>query len=248
MRFVLRRIVEWISVLGGWVSVITVASVPANHVYVRHLGDPSGDGDVRRLADPRPCGAPSDHSVWWPPVMLDPGWVRRHHAEFDVFHVHFGFDAQPVAGLEELVRVLRVYDKPLIYTAHDLRNPHHPGRAAHDEQLDVLIPAAHRVVTLTAGATEVIRQRWGRTALVLPHPHVVDFPALRRPRRRGDEFVVGVHLQPRHDYAADLHRGLRAGQPEDRPEVPRPASGSPTRPRCALLTGPYPPGWSRRST
>jgi len=24
-------------------------------------------------------------------------------------------------------------------------------------------------------------------------------------------------LQPRHDYAADLHRGLRAGQPKDRP-------------------------------
>ena len=25
--------------------------------------------------------------------MLDPTWIEHHHNEFDVFHVHFGFDA-----------------------------------------------------------------------------------------------------------------------------------------------------------
>ena len=52
-------------------EVVTVASVPANHVYVRHTGPPDGADGVQRLADPRPCGAPSDQSVWWPPAMLD---------------------------------------------------------------------------------------------------------------------------------------------------------------------------------
>jgi len=84
-------------------GVITVASVPANHVYVRHLTSPDGDDGIRRLADPRPCGAPSDQSVWWPPVMLDPEWIECHYAEFDVFHVHFGFDSvEPAVAAEPL--------------------------------------------------------------------------------------------------------------------------------------------------
>jgi len=176
-------------------GVITVASVPANHVYVRHLTSPDGDDGVRRLADPRPCGAPSDQSVWWPPVMLDPEWIERHHAEFDVFHLHFGFDAQSVENLAGVVRSLREHGKPLVQTVHDLRNPHHGDRAAHDAHLDILVPAADHLVTLTPGAAAVIAQRWGRAAQVLPHPHVVDLAALETPRAARDEVVVGAHLK-----------------------------------------------------
>lgn len=45
---------------------IRVASVPAGHVYVRHLSHPSGEDRVVRLSDPRPCGAPSGSQQWWP--------------------------------------------------------------------------------------------------------------------------------------------------------------------------------------
>ena len=78
---------------------------------------------------------------------------------------------------------MRRYDKPLMYTAHDLRNPHHTDRVVHDGHLDVLIPAADALVTLTAGAAAEIARRWGRQAQVLPHPHVVDLPLLAS---RGD--------------------------------------------------------------
>lgn len=174
---------------------ITIASVPANHVYVRHLSAPDGRDDVHRLVDPRPCGAPSDQSVWWPPVMLDPAWVVANHAAFDVFHIHFGFDAQSIEDLRDVVGALRAYEKPLVYTVHDLRNPHHTDPAAHEAHLDVLVPAADQLITLTPGAAAVIADRWGRNAHVLPHPHVVDPALLGRPRRSGDEFVVGVHLK-----------------------------------------------------
>jgi hypothetical protein len=176
-------------------DVITVASVPANHVYVRHLAPPERDDGVRRLADPRPCSAPSDQSVWWPPVMLEPEWIENNHASFDVFHVHFGFDAQSVENLTGVVRSLREHGKPLVQTVHDLRNPHHVDAAAHDKHLDVLVPAADHIVTLTHGAGAEIFRRWGRTAQVLPHPHVVDLPALERRRAVREEFVVGVHLK-----------------------------------------------------
>jgi hypothetical protein len=51
--------------------------------------------------------------------------------------------------------------------------PHHRDRRDHDAQLDVLIPAADGLITLTAGAAAEIESRWGRQPLVLPHPHVV---------------------------------------------------------------------------
>ena len=85
---------------------ITVASVPGSHVYVRHIaheGKPSG---VRRLEDPDPQAPErSTQQQWWPPVMLDPAWLAD--ADYDLLHVHFGFDARDPAQLEvALDRVL----------------------------------------------------------------------------------------------------------------------------------------------
>ena len=181
---------------------VVVASVPANHVYVRHIAHEDGSGPVR-LADPDPDGGEAAATQkWWPPVMLDPDWVEGH--DFDVFHVHFGFDARSVSDLEDLVAALRRRGKPLVFTVHDLRNPHHAEREMHDRQLDVLVPAAQQLITLTAGAADEIRRRWGRHALVLPHPHVVPFPtmrataAMRSGQRRGPRagtFRIGLHVK-----------------------------------------------------
>jgi glycosyltransferase involved in cell wall biosynthesis len=174
------------------IDALRVASVPENHVYVRHIGVP-GDGVVR-LDDPPPA-AEAPRGVWWPPRMLDAGWIRRNSHAFDVFHLHFGFDAKAPDDLAAVVAALRERGKPLVYTVHDLRNPHHPEAGLHDRQLDVLVPSADELVTLTAGAAAEIAARWGRTARVLPHPHVVDEPWRSLPRADCDEFVVGVHAK-----------------------------------------------------
>ncbi|MER5204133.1 glycosyltransferase family 1 protein [Streptomyces sp. NPDC002825] len=174
---------------------IRVASVPAGHVYVRHVHAADGSDGVVLLPDPHPNGAPSTSQRWWPPVMLDPAWVRDHHDSFDVYHLHFGFDAQRPGQLKDLVHELRRHGKPLVQTVHDLRNPHHRDRSAHDAALDVLIPAADSLITLTAGAAAEISARWGRTAHVLPHPHVVEGPELSRPRAPSTGFVIGVHAK-----------------------------------------------------
>ena len=172
-----------------------MASVPTGHVYVQHLSDDRGD-TVHRLPDPAPLtGGPG----WWPPRVLDPDWVRG--AEVDLVHLHFGFDAVSPTHLEAWVRALRRRGLPLVFTVHDLRNPHHADRAAHDRQLDVLVPAADALLTLTPGAAAQIEQRWGRTPLVAPHPHVVPLRRLAERARRGPQpprtrpFTVGVHLK-----------------------------------------------------
>ncbi len=186
---------------------LRVASVPSGHVYVRHLA-PEAGGGAARLDDPRPRDAGGGAGQWWPPVMLEQEWVAQQGDAFDVFHLHFGFDARDPAELDRLVGSLRRRGTPFVFTVHDLRNPHHVDRAAHDAQLDVLVPAADALVTLTRGAADEIRRRWGRRAEVLPHPHVVPFDVMARVRETrqrdrderaagvaGRPFRVGVHLK-----------------------------------------------------
>lgn len=176
-------------------STLRIASVPADHVYVHHLGAPDGTDRVLRLPDPAPDDPSPAPGQWWPPRMLSPRWVREHAGEFDVMHVQFGFDAQDADALAALVSELRRCGKGLVYTAHDLRNPHHLDRRAHDAHLDVLVPAADEVITLTPGAAAEIRRRWGRRPVVLPHPHVLEFERFRARRPDRDGWTVGVHAK-----------------------------------------------------
>jgi hypothetical protein len=127
--------------------------------------------------------------------MLESDWVFEHAGDFDLMHIHFGFDATSPEGLADLVAALRAESKPLVLTVHDLRNPHHVEPGLHDAQLSVLVDAADALVTLTPGAAAEIRRRWGREAAVLPHPHVVEEPTLSRPRPQHDGFVIGIHAK-----------------------------------------------------
>jgi hypothetical protein len=127
--------------------------------------------------------------------MLTRAWVVEHAADFDVMHIHFGFDALSPEELQDVVDALHSHDKPLVLTVHDLRNPHHDTAELHDAQLGVLVVAADALITLTPGAAVTIRARWGRDATVLPHPQVVSDEWLLRPRAPREEFVVGLHAK-----------------------------------------------------
>lgn len=171
-------------------SRITVASAPRRHTYTRHLLHP---------AVPVDHVAPPDRG-YRAAQMMDPGWLDVRAAELDVFHVHFGFGDVPDDQVQAWLDALRRHGIPLVYTAHDLDNPHLDDQARHRRQLDVLMAAADAIVTLTERAARHIRRTWGRDALVIPHPHVVDLPTIaaasRRPPRRTDGSVtVGVHCK-----------------------------------------------------
>ena len=174
---------------------LRVASVPASHVYVRHLSNPDGADGVVRLHDPVPSDGRTVPGGWWPPLMLEPCWVSENRDRFDVFHVHFGFDAIGPDVLTAVMQELKEHDKPLLYTMHDLRNPHHPDPGAHSAQQDILVAAADELITLTTGAAQTIRRRWGRPSHVLPHPHVLERDRIDQARRARDQFVIGIHVK-----------------------------------------------------
>lgn len=182
------------SPLAGDQGPIRVLSLPAAHRYVEHLADPDGRDQVVRLPDPPVPGAPA--GVWWPSPALEPGWVREHADAFDLVHLHFGFESRTPEQLSDLVATLRRLGRPLVLTVHDLTNPHLRDQSVHLAQLDVLVPGADAVLTLTAGAAERIRQRWGVEAGVVPHPHMAPLEQVGAPRppRRGPR-LVGVHLK-----------------------------------------------------
>lgn len=168
---------------------LTVASVPAGHPYVDSVVDPAR---VRVLPDPIPTTATLP-GQWWPPQLLDPAYVFRHVASFDVMHVHFGFEAFAVEALREVVAILRRNRVPLVLTVHDLHNPHFADPTLHLAQLDELVPAAAVVITLTDGAATAIKARWRVRPIVLAHPHVLPIDAVGAARRIRQVPVVAVH-------------------------------------------------------
>lgn len=219
---------------------IVVAPVPAAHPYVRRTlpaADDPAAGLVVHLPDPdpddpaRPAGA-----RWWPPVKLEPWWVAGFGP--DVLHVHFGYDDRSPSQLGALVAACRAAGTALVVTVHDLRNPHHDDPAVLPAQLDVLLPAADAVLTLTAGAAEEVRRRWGVVPVVVPHPHLVDpdeARALRaaRPARAGRPLVVGVAAKGVRRNAdparvlPGLLDGARAGGDRLRVDLHREVRGTP---------------------
>lgn len=177
-------------------AAVRVLSVPSGHSYplrLRHVGDP-GTQAVTYLPDPLVPGA--EPGRWWPPPALDVEWLQRHAASVDVVHLHFGFDHLSPDQLRAWVAALTSHGIPLVVTVHDLVNPHFAEQHEHEARLDVLVPAAQAVLTLTEGAAAEIRRRWSRSATVTQHPHVVPPKLLSRQRTRYEGlWLVGLHLK-----------------------------------------------------
>ncbi|WP_158544766.1 glycosyltransferase [Blastococcus sp. TF02-9] len=167
---------------------VRVLHVPADHGYVAHLADDRVPG-IASVA------LPGDDGGWRPSPALEAAWVDAHAGRFDVLHVHFGFEGRIPGELRDLVAALRRTRRGLVLTVHDLENPHLPTQEGYARLLDVLVPAADAVVTLTPGAADEIAQRWGRSARVVPHPHVAPLAEIGLPRPQRPRRVVGLHLK-----------------------------------------------------
>jgi hypothetical protein len=129
--------------------------------------------------------------------MLAPGWVDANHDRFDLFHVHFGFDACDPGDLRRLGAALERYRKPMVVTVHDLENPHHDDQQLHRTQLAALLAHADEVLTLTPGAAREIGRLFGRAATPVAHPHIVPFDRMPEPEPHppGRAVTAGLHLK-----------------------------------------------------
>ncbi|WP_144876127.1 glycosyltransferase [Microbacterium sp. 1.5R] len=174
---------------------IRVASIPSAHPYVRAIADPLR---VAVLPDPPVPGAPA--SQWWPPVAMTAPWLSGHATEYDLLHVHFGLESFSPDELGAGLDAARQAGRPVVFTVHDLDNPQIVDQEPYRALLDVIVPAADRLVTLTSSAADEVERRWGRQALVLAHPTLLDetsADASASPRGHEDDDAVrvGIHLR-----------------------------------------------------
>lgn len=172
-------------------TIIKIAALPGRGVYVRHLGHPEGVDGVHRPTVQMPGSAPR------PPAAFDPSWLENQLGDMQIVHVHALPPRMSAEHVEAAVRATRAAGRPLVVTAYHLSDPTGLDEAGYAAQLDVLIPAADQVITVTDKAADEIARRWSVAADVQPHPHAVDFVRMRRERpARGHAgpFLVGVHL------------------------------------------------------
>lgn len=185
--------IETASALGAeepGASAVRVVGIPASHPYVRRVTDAAG---VELLPDPPVPGAAED--VWWPPVALDPAWIRANAARADILHVHFGTESFPAGHLTACVDAAREAGWPVVFTVHDLTHPQLSDQQPYRAQLDELVPRADAIVTLTPGAAAEVRERWGREAIVLPHPAILGDGETPPVVALSEDLRVGMHLK-----------------------------------------------------
>ena len=195
-------------------TALRIATVPDAHPYLSAVA-PDG---VVHVDFP---GHGGDGDPWAPSPLLGVTDLESALADVDVLHVHFGYESLTEADMGRWVRTVGNTATALVVTVHDLRNPHdvEPGR--HDAHLGALVRAADAVITLTPGAAREIRDRWQRSATVLPHPTLLGETASAPapPRDQDGRPRIGLHLkglrrnimEPGRLVLAAAHGARRAG-------------------------------------
>lgn len=132
-------------------------------------------------------------------------WLTNHRHDFDVLHVHFGLESFSPVELGAALDAAHRGGHPVVHTVHDLDNPQLDAQPHHRSLLDVIVPAADRLVTLTAPAAAQIARRWDRGSTVLAHPTLLTaLPAAVDGGASvddgdddddGDTVRVGIHLR-----------------------------------------------------
>lgn len=148
---------------------------------------------------------------------MTPEWITVNADAFDVLHVHFGLESFSPAEVRAALDAARRAGRPVVYSVHDLDNPQLDSQSHHRALLDVVVPTADRLLTLTASAAAEIRHRWGRDSTVLPHPTLLSgIPETGEESGAPDDVVrVGMHLRdlrPNIDAERAVHAAARAAR------------------------------------
>lgn len=152
-------------------------------------------------------------------MVWDPVAVAASGAS--IVHLHFGFEHLGEEELASWLDGLRVHRLRLVLTVHDLDNPHLVDQRPYRRLLGQLVARADALITLTRSAAALLARTHGREAAVIPHPHVVPLPDLRRragaERPRRGVYVHAATCRPNLDVdlveqlagAADQCGGVR---------------------------------------
>ena len=161
-------------------ALIRVLSIPAGHPYVSQA---ISQEFVELIPDP--VFDAKQPERWWPHPSLEKQWWDKYDEDVsrgkrkpvDVVHVHFGFEHLTKEQCHDFVDALRERNIPLVYTVHDIDNPHLQEQGPYHDKVRILLFAAAAVITLTSKAASHIEKLFdfpSGNIEVLPHPAIVD--------------------------------------------------------------------------
>jgi hypothetical protein len=95
---------------------------------------------------------------------------------FDVCHIHYGFEFEKFEVFHQAIQEIRKKLKPIVYTCHELNSVHGIGIEQYKEYLNILFQNASELITLTEKAKEEINI--DKKVHVIPHGQVTS-PIIR---------------------------------------------------------------------
>ncbi len=134
---------------------VVLAAHPDRHPYV----------DAVRPASSAGVSTVEMGSTFWDVEAL----VGR---DVDVVHLHFGFEPVPLTELDAWIAALGDAGIALVHTVHDLANPHLVDQHGFLRQVASIVTASDALLTITPGAAQEVRRRFGRNARVVGHPPI----------------------------------------------------------------------------
>lgn len=165
---------------------LRILHLPLNTAYVRKLSLPGSFTLQNGHALP-------DGELL--PELLTFDWLCKHAKQddvwsaFDVLHIHFGYEFEPRARVEEALALCKSHGRAIVFTCHDVTSVHGTAQDVYSDWLALLCRASDAVLTLTFAAQRALSALLGAGAppiLVASHgyirpPEAAPFPPERGP-------------------------------------------------------------------
>ncbi len=108
-------------------------------------------------------------------------WIANQHDQqfwdgFDVCHIHFGFEFEPIETVGRALELLSSRRKAIVFTVHEVSSVHGITSEQYSQYIDLVLRHSVKIITLTESAKRILAERFApRNAVaVIPHGRVAD--------------------------------------------------------------------------
>lgn len=140
---------------------VKVLHMPCNTPYVKKLHLPKAISIIN-----------GDYLI---PNEITYQWILDHHDDtefwrsFDVTHMHYGFEFEPIEIVKSALALFKKNDKPIVYTFHEMASVHGISNEAYQQYVQLIFANASEVITLSTSAQNFLTTNHSIFSYVIPH-------------------------------------------------------------------------------
>ena len=138
---------------------IEVLHIPCNVPYIQKLHEPGCIKIVNTFNTPS--------FAWLNKQARNSMWFST----FDVCHIHFGFEFEPIEVVQTALDLLKERGKPIVFTIHELSSVHGVTGEVYQQYMAMICDYATSYITLSEGAKHEFQDVYGTNLPVSVTPH-----------------------------------------------------------------------------